>query len=530
VVRLRERCRDCDIAWATVDEATMNDGEDRGLLVGCAVGGRGYRVVMAASTPPAGRRSGQLPVAGPGWSDRWVGGRLGVRLRSAVAAVTVVGVVLGVAAVAFVVLHRRSLTAIVDAAALARAEAVAERAGVGDRAGVDRLLQPRPGEDIVVQVLRADGTVVAASPDVTGEAALSPLRPAPGATLRENRPLPVAEEDPFRIVAIGVSSPSGSVVVLAGASLRSLNDAVAAEILLLAVGYPILLALVGAATGLFVGRALRPVEALRARVASISARQLHERVPVPAARDEIHRLAQTMNAMLDRLQRSATAQRRFVADASHELRSPISTLQVGLDLLQAGLRSGDRQDEPASVATMQEEAQRLARIVDDLLLLARVDEHGLTPRREDVDLDDLVDAELRRVGATPGPHVSARVQPVRVSGDRNQLGRALRNLVDNAARHARARIELRLSADGSWAHLDVADDGPGIPGAERERIFERFVRLEEGRQRATGGTGLGLAIVFEIITGHGGTVTVGDTDGGGATFHVTLPRDQPPSA
>jgi signal transduction histidine kinase len=457
---------------------------------------------------------------------RWAARRLGVRLRSAFAAVAVVAVVLGVAAVTFVILQRRSLTAVADTAALTRAEAVAERVGVGDLAGVDLLLRPRAGEDIVMQVLRADGAVLATSPDVNGEAALSPLRPAPGGTLRENRPLPVADEDQFRIVAVGVSSPSGPAVVLAGRSLRPVKDAVATEILLLTVGYPLLLVLVGAATGLFVGRSLRPVEALRARVASISARQLHERVPVPAARDEIQRLAQTMNAMLDRLERSAAAQRRFVADASHELRSPLSTLQVGLELLLTGLRSAN-QDDAASVAILQEEAGRLARIVADLLLLAQVDEHGRTPRREDVDLDDLLDAEVRRASATPGPQVSARVRPVRVSGDRNQLGRALRNLVDNATRHARATVEMRLWADDGWAHLDVADDGPGIPVTERGRVFERFVRLAEDRQRATGGTGLGLAIVAEIITGHGGAVTVGDTEGGGATFHVTLPLDAP---
>jgi signal transduction histidine kinase len=448
---------------------------------------------------------------------------MGVRLRSVLAAVSVVAIVLALAATAFVILHRRSLTASVDTTAVAGAVAVADRVSAGDQAGVDRLLRARPGDDTVVQVLRRDGTVVAASPDVSGEAALSPLRPAPGATLRENRRLPVANEEQFRIVAVGVSGPSGPAVVLAAESLRPVDSAIATEIVLLAVGFPLLLVLVGAATGLFVGRSLRPVEALRARVAAINARHLHERVPVPAAHDEIYRLAQTMNAMLDRLERAATTQRRFVADASHELRSPLSTLQVGLELLHTRLRSGDHQGGPASVAILREETDRVARIVADLLLLARVDEHGLAPRDEDVDLDDLVDAEVRRVGATPGPRVSARTLPVRVRGDRNQLGRALRNLVDNATRHARSTVELRLRAEGAWAHLDVLDDGPGVPAAERARVFERFVRLQEERQRATGGTGLGLAIVFEIITGHGGTVTVGDTEGGGATFHITLP-------
>jgi signal transduction histidine kinase len=476
-------------------------------------------------TGPPAPEAGATPRAG-GWLTR----RLGMRLRSVLAAVTVVAIVLGFAAGTFVVLHRRSLTAIADTTASTRAEAVADRVGAGDRASVDRLLQNRPGDEtVVVQVLRRDGAVADSSPEVSGEAALSPLRPAPGTTLREDRPLPVADEEPFRIVAVGVSSPSGPMVVLVGRTLRPVNDAIAAEVLFLAVGYPLVLVLVGAATGLFVGRSLRAVEGLRTRVASISAQQLHERVPVPVARDEIRRLALTMNGMLDRLEGSATAQRRFVADASHELRSPLSTLQVGLELLHTRLRSGDISGGPVSVAILREETDRLGRLVADLLLLARVDEHGLVLRREDVDLDDLIDAEVRRVGAMPDSRVSATVRPVRVSGDRNQLGRALRNLVDNAVRHARTTVGLRLWAADGWAHLDVSDDGPGIPPADRVRVFERFVRLEEGRQRATGGTGLGLAIVLEIINAHGGAITVSDTEGGGATFHLTLPLP-PPSA
>ncbi|WP_345144518.1 histidine kinase dimerization/phospho-acceptor domain-containing protein, partial [Dactylosporangium darangshiense] len=323
------------------------------------------------------------PAAEGGWLSR----RLGVRLRSAFAAVTVVAVVLILAAAVFVVLHQRSMTDRVDAAALARAEVVAGRVTVGDRAGLDRLLRSRPGDETVVQVLGPGGTVVAGSSEVEGEGPLSSLRPVPGAVQREDRRLPVADEDPFRVVAIGVTSPAGPGVLLVGQSLRPVRDAVATEVALLAVGLPLVLLLVGAATALFVGRSLRAVEAVRARVAVISARQLHERVPVPKGEDEVRRLAQTMNAMLDRLETSAAAQRRFVADASHELRSPLSTLQVGLELLAARLRSEGPADGPASVAILQGETGRIGHIVADLLLLARVDERGLAPRSEDVDLD-----------------------------------------------------------------------------------------------------------------------------------------------
>jgi signal transduction histidine kinase len=233
-----------------------------------------------------------------------------------------------------------------------------------------------------------------------------------------------------------------------------------------------------------------------------------------------------MNTMLDRLERAAIAQRQFVADASHELRSPLSTLQVGLELLHGRLRSADR----STVTDLREEADRLERLIADLLLLARVDEAGLAPRLVDVDLDDLVNAERSRIAAQPGPRVTADVRAVRVRGDRGQLARAVRNLVDNAVSHARTTVSLRLYAAGGSVRLEVADDGPGVPPADRDRIFERFVRLDSGRERTAGGSGLGLAIVAEIVAGHGGTVAVADAADGGASFVLTLPLALPESA
>ncbi|MDT4992971.1 MAG: hypothetical protein QOH97_2863 [Actinoplanes sp.] len=455
-----------------------------------------------------------------------LGGRLGVRLRSAVAAVTVVGLVLAVVGVTFVVLHRRSLTATVYGLASTRAEAVAARAAAGDADGLTQLLRPRAGDEALVQVIGRDGGVLTASPAITGEPALSPLRPKPGETLAEDRRLAAVNNDPFRVVAVGVGTPSGPVTVLVAASLRPVTAATNIELAVLAVAYPLVLLLVAAATALFVGRSLRTVEAMRRRVAAITARQLHERVPVPAPDDEIRRLAQTMNTMLDRLERAAIAQRQFVADASHELRSPLSTLQVGLELLHGRLRSPDR----STVTDLREEADRLERLIADLLLLARVDEAGLAPRLVDVDLDDLVNAERSRIAAQPGPRVTADVRAVRVRGDRGQLARAVRNLVDNAVSHARTTVSLRLYAAGGSVRLEVADDGPGVPPADRDRIFERFVRLDSGRERTAGGSGLGLAIVAEIVAGHRGTVAVADAADGGASFVLTLPLPESAAA
>jgi signal transduction histidine kinase len=451
--------------------------------------------------------------------------RLGVRLRSALAATAVVALVFAAAAAVFVWQDRSTLTNNVDAAALTQARDIALEVASDGADLADRLSRPAPGEQNVVQILDRNGTVVAASPSIQGEPALSPLRPQPGQTLREDRQLPIAAQDEFRIVAVGVDAPTGPHIVLAGSSLRPVNDSVAAALTLLVIGYPLLLAIVGAATFVFVGRSLHPVEAIRRRVATITGRDLRARVPVPAARDEVARLAETMNAMLDRLEASANTQRRFVSDASHELRSPLTTLRAGLELLAT--------QQPATAGTTMdmviEETDRLDRLVSALLLLARADDQGLALRAGDVDLDDLVDAERQRLHHS---HLAIVVtaQPVRVRGDAHQLAQALRNLVDNAVRYARRTVAVRLWQENGFALLEVADDGPGIPATDRERVFERFVRLDESRSRDAGGSGLGLAIVREIANAHGGYVRVVDSPAG-TVMRLSIPLDTiPPDA
>jgi signal transduction histidine kinase len=264
------------------------------------------------------------------------------------------------------------------------------------------------------------------------------------------------------------------------------------------------------------------------QAATITASNLHTRLPVPAADDEIADLADTMNTMLDRIESATAAQHRFVADASHELRSPLSTIHAGLDLLAAAELPADA---GAHVTRMHRESGRMARLISDLLLLARVDESGLRLRHEDVDLDDLVYTERERlVAERPDLRVEAHVVPVRISGDPHQLQRVLRNLLDNAVRHARSRVVISLSTGtdsagtpADHACLDIADDGPGIAAADREQIFDRFVRLDDARSRAGGGTGLGLPIAREIVHAHGGTLTVHDGPDGGALLRIRLP-------
>jgi signal transduction histidine kinase len=258
---------------------------------------------------------------------------------------------------------------------------------------------------------------------------------------------------------------------------------------------------------------------MRRRVAGITATDRGARVPVPPSRDEVALLATTMNAMLDRLADAADAQRRFVADASHELRSPLATIRAAHEIAAVHPEASDWATVNADVLA---EVQRLERLVDDLLFLARFDEHGPRWHPEDVDLDDLVTTEAGRLRRTTGLAVVVHQTPVRMVGEPDQLARVLRNLTDNAARHAAARIELRVDRLGSDAVIDVIDDGPGIPVAERERIFERFVRLDASRQRGAGGAGLGLAIAREIVRTHGGELSaVPRADG--AHLRVRLP-------
>ena len=454
-----------------------------------------------------------------------LGDRHGVRMRSAAAAATVVAAASVLTGVALVLAAHFILLDNVDQSAGQRAEQVAAELGDGTGATIRAAIRPTPRDRTVVQVLDAAGRIVAGSAAVGLSRPMSPLRPAAGQEQREERKIDASREDSFRIAAVGVATPRGTYVVLAGQSVDEVTEGTGAAVAAVLIGMPLLTLIVGGATFMFVGRSLRPVDAMRRQAETITASNLHTRLPVPAATDEIAALATTMNTMLDRIETAAAARRRFVADASHELRSPLSTIHTGLDLLRsARLPDGSE----AHVARLHRESKRLARLVDDLVLLARVDESGLHLRHEDVDLDDLVYAERDRIAAVrPQLTVESSIRPARVSGDPHHLQRALRNVVDNAVRHARHRVTLRLAPDHGAVEVVVADDGPGIPPADRDRVFDRFVRLDEDRSRTGGGTGLGLPITRDIVVAHGGTITVADAPGGGAAVRLCLPLPEP---
>jgi len=290
---------------------------------------------------------------------------------------------------------------------------------------------------------------------------------------------------------------------------------------LLSVAVPLLLVVVGTVTWRVVGRALAPVDAIRSEVEAISSKELYRRVPDPPGKDEIGRLARTMNRMLTRLEEGHVRERRFVSDASHELRSPVASIRQHAEVALSH-PDGTNLSELAEVVL--EENMRVQRIVEDLLLLTKIDEGTLRLRTSPVDLDDLIFEEAARLRTSTSLKIDVGgVSAGRVSGDREKLERMLRNLSENAVRHARSTISLSLRERDGEVVMTVDDDGAGVGKTHRWRIFDRFVRLEESRDRDSGGSGLGLAIVREIAVFHRGTVTVLDSTLGGARFEVRFP-------
>lgn len=374
------------------------------------------------------------------------------------------------------------------------------------------------------------GFLVGQTPDVVFSSGVIVGGPVPPGT----GPLEIVEVTPdlgesgitdqVTTVSLPVELASGTLTLIASSSLEPVEAGVDSMREILWWVVPMLIAGVGAMTWFVTGRAFRPVAAITGQVERITDDRLDERVPVPTSRDEVAHLARTMNTMLDRLGAGRRRQRQFVSDASHELRNPVATSKVKLEVALAHPEDTDW-EETAKVVL--EEQERLGSLVDDLLLLARLDE-GHPPGAGDVDLDDIMFNEAAR------PHPVeidvSQVEAVRVHGDGRQLARLVRNLVDNASRHAENQVTLTLTSDGNHALLVFEDDGPGIPQPDRTRIFERFVRLENARTRDEGGTGLGLALVHAVTTAHGGNVRVTDATSGGARFEIRIPLpDQGPA-
>ncbi|MEU3063848.1 HAMP domain-containing sensor histidine kinase [Streptomyces subrutilus] len=479
-----------------------------------------------ADPEPAGDGPGGSPrdvSDGPRRPRRWAALRRllprTVRARATVGACLVVAGALALASYALLAFLENSLVRNAENDARQQAETVAQLAATGN---LDRVRTPARGV-VFLQVVTADGRLLLASPDPAGPAlrAAGPQESVPRPRTRKVR-LPEGEPR-LRVVRVVTDTPEGRVTVYAGASLRDADAADDSTTAALALGGPLLLATVALVTWRVTGRALRPVEEIRTEVAGISDRELHRRVPVPDTGDEVARLARTMNATLDRLEASGIRQRRFIADASHELRSPITVLRTQLEV---ALAVRDPELWPELIGGALEDVERLQHLAADLLLLARIDAAQPVPVRP-LDLTDLV---RDTVAARVGDRVAVRTDlapGVRVAGNELWLTRIVTNLLDNAQRFADRRVEVVLRAEAEHpgpgtAVLEVFDDGPGIPDAERERVFERFSRLDDSRSRDHGGAGLGLAIARDLAAHHGGRVTA-DPAPHGAHLTVRLP-------
>ncbi|MFC8283546.1 sensor histidine kinase [Streptomyces cyaneofuscatus] len=480
-----------------------------------------------------------------------------VRARAAIGATLVVAVALVAAGLAVLSVLRTNLIDQADLQAEVAAREVAGQLAL-DTAYADLDLDDE--EDHPVQVTDEEGRVVFVSKGLraisgTASRGVSPVpsasagaTPSPGDDDDDGddddggdsaRPArgEVSSDDPdfsdgtatvdgkqadYRFAAVEATTPAGlTLTVHAGAPLAAEQEAVNTVRGAMLTGLPLLLAVVAGVTWLVTRRALRPVEGIRREMAAITASEdLARRVPEPGSRDEIAALARTTNETLTALEASVERQRRFVADASHELRSPIASLRTQLEVAEA---HPELLDLPGAVA----DTVRLQVLAADLLLLARLDA-GEKPGAARLEVGALVREEVSQRTGDRIP-VTVEVEAAEdasyeVNGSRGQLARVVGNLLDNAQRHAESLVAVRVAADGAGVRVEVRDDGAGVPEDERERIFERFVRLDDARSRDDGGAGLGLAIARDVATRHGGTLTVHRAPEGGAAFRLQLPR------
>lgn len=390
-----------------------------------------------------------------------------------------------------------------------------------DAADVDPALVA--GEDGVAEVIQSNGSFAIAGPAVGGDSLLSPEERASAqiSTITIEKELPTAESlEAFRLRA----GPAGEHIAVVGESLEDRDDALDGLLAQLLVVLPMALLVSSVIGYLVAGAAFRPVEAMRRRAAEISAENAEQRLPLPRAHDEVYRLGETLNEMLERLDAGLARERRFVADASHELRTPLATLRTELELAMRRPRSPEELG--AALRSAGEEVERLVRLAEDLLVLARADDGRLLLRVERHDVRGLLDAvagrsDSRARAAGRALEVTAPEEQV-VTADRQRLEQALGNLVDNALRYGEGTVRLEARAENGWFVLSVGDEGQGFPSEFLPHAFERFSRADVARTGG-GGVGLGLAIVDAIARAHGGSARAANRADGGAEVTMVIP-------
>ncbi|HEV7949297.1 MAG TPA: HAMP domain-containing sensor histidine kinase [Glaciihabitans sp.] len=434
-----------------------------------------------------------------------------LRLRITAVATLIVGSALVVGALVLVVLLRivlfDGLSTTADASASNFAQQV-ESSGLG-------VVPDDLDDDQVVQVLSLSGDIRAASEGADDRPFTQFLTTSDNDSVR-------IDGDLYVVAVEDAETPDGQeVLVIVGQSAEDVTDTLSTAIPFVLVAVLLVLAVVSATCWVVVGRALRPVDALRREVDAITASTLSARVHDPGTTDELGRLATTMNKMLGRLDDSQQTQRRFISDASHELKSPLASLRQYAEVAKG---HPDRISATELADAVLDEGARLTTLVQNMLVLAHADEHALMISAHAVDLDDIVLAEGQRLKASTALRIdTSHVGAGRIQGDQTLLAQVVRNLADNAAVHAVGRVTMSLAHTGTSVTFSVEDDGNGIAVADRERVFDRFVRLDDARARDTGGSGLGLAIVKEIVVAHGGAVRLSESTLGGARIEVEFP-------
>lgn len=482
---------------------------------------------------------------------RWIGRQLAsVRKRTTIAATFVVGLVLLAAFIGVAITLRAALTRNVVNTAKNEADDIVLLVRDGHLPNP----LPIPRGDLAAQVVTSSGSVIAYSPNLKGAKALRLPKYVPPQGIvqteystRANRlaingnvdlhTVFVADRVQVPTFLVGVisrsksSNPSHLVTGSTGkpttfdvytiASLSSVDASVSALNREFIIVYPIILLVVAISTWILSRRALAPVDQIRRDVEEITALNLSNRVFQPEGDDEIARLAVTMNSMLARLDASAEQQKQFIADASHELKSPLSALRASLEV---GLLHSELTDWHQTANIALRESERMQRLIEDLLTLAKA-EARVQSVMVTVDLDELCRDEIHRIRRThPGVNIDmSKVSAVRLLGDPEQIRSIVRNLIENAVRYAKTTVAVTASTDGHLATFIVADDGPGIPPERRDAVFERFTRLDPARSRLQGGSGLGLPIVRSLVELLEGTVTIGTSELNGASFRVQLP-------
>ena len=436
-----------------------------------------------------------------------------IRGRDTLVATVLAAVAFGAAAVGIDLAVRNGT----EARLLQETQLAARRTSASVRDGT--LASPIPddsGGRILIQVVAPGAHVLDSTPSAAGRAPVSSIWPSRNERVQDHVDCDGPEGGCYLVEAIRVTTAPDSVVVLAAKPLPGFLVSGLLEFLL-AAAVLALSALAAWVTWRIVGRTLRPVEAIRAQLAEISGSDLSRRVPQPSGEDEIAELARTANQTLDRLESAVERQRQFASDASHELRTPIAGLRANLE--DASMHPEDT-DLGSVLTSALRDTDRLESIVTDLLLLARIGTGG-SVAQEEIDLAELVAAETGQRSSEM--EIRTHLAPgVVIRGVRMQLVRLLGNLLDNAERYAESAIDIEVSSDGAQALLAVSDDGVGIAPDDRQRVFERFTRLDSARSRGAGGTGLGLAIAREIAQAHGGVLDIEDAPQG-ARFVLRLP-------